>query len=417
MEMREALYGAEYYSSHCGTLPYERNSFWLNFFGRVADELIRGLQPKTVFDAGCAHGFLVESLWDRGVETCGRDLSSFAISKVRSDIAPYCSVGSITEPFPGRYDLVTCIEVLEHLPEDAALEAIDRMCEVTSTILFSSSPTDLTEPTHINVKPPIYWLSRFAERGFAPDYLFDASFLAPHAFVLRKFKAPPEMPTLQLFAQFIRLRMALVEREQRIGRFGEEFNQLEIKHQSELRGLHEQLATAVGGLSDSRAAELTGRVAERLAEIDRLVKALNLPVTPPADAPVSQTDHYVTWSGIKAASREELILERRVGKGLSYAPTFSILVPIYKVPVIWMEELIESVRCQSYENWELCFAFGDAESTDLLSCIERHVTYDPRIKLKVLASNGGISLKFKCRSRTCKRRVGCSSGSRRYAGA
>jgi len=110
------LYNVEYYASHCGTMPYERTAHWLNFFGQVADEIIRHIHPKTVFDAGCAHGFLVESLWDRGVHTKGRDLSDFAISQIRDDMVPYCKVGSITESFDGPYDLVTCIEVIEHIP-------------------------------------------------------------------------------------------------------------------------------------------------------------------------------------------------------------------------------------------------------------------------------------------------------------
>ncbi|TGN94601.1 rhamnosyltransferase WsaF family glycosyltransferase [Burkholderia sp. USMB20] len=390
MDMSEALYGAEYYSSHCGTVPYERSAHWLNFFGRVADELIRGLQPRTVFDAGCAHGFLVESLWDRGVEAFGRDISSFAISKVRSDISANCQVGSITEPFPGTYDLVTCIEVLEHLPEEAALEAIDRISEATSTILFSSSPTDLTEPTHINVRPTIYWLNRFAERGFAPDFLFDASFLAPHAMVLKRAEVPPEAAVLQLFAQYIRLKMALVEREQRIGRLGEERDALKKQRQSELQELQSRVAGEIRGLNGVHTIDLTKQVAARIAEIDQLVKALDLVPLQHAPASTNQMD-FATWREHRTVTPSELILQRRMSGSLSCTPKFSILVPVYRTQVDWMDELIRSVRSQSYENWELCFAFGDPGSVDLLECIQKHATQDPRIKVKVLDSNGGIA--------------------------
>ncbi|MCY0387587.1 methyltransferase domain-containing protein [Robbsia sp. Bb-Pol-6] len=210
------IYNGEYYKSHCGKIPYERSRLWLDFFGGVADEIIRHLKPKNVFDAGCALGFLVESLWDRGVRTKGRDFSTFAISQVRPDIAAFCEVGSITDSFNGTYDLVTCIEVIEHIPEVEALKAIEAMTAATSVILFSSSPTDLTEPTHINVKPPIYWLMRFAERGFAPDVLVDASFLAPQAFVMRRTESAIDLVHLQLFAQSIRLKIALADREERL---------------------------------------------------------------------------------------------------------------------------------------------------------------------------------------------------------
>jgi SAM-dependent methyltransferase len=146
------LYGPEYYASHCGPFPYERSSHWLQFFGKSADELIRAIRPIRVFDAGCAFGLLVEAFWDRGVEAYGRDISSFAISNVRPDLRPYCEVGSIADPLPDHYDLVTCVEVLEHMPEKLALQAIRSMTTATSRIFFSSSPDDFDEPTHIKLR-------------------------------------------------------------------------------------------------------------------------------------------------------------------------------------------------------------------------------------------------------------------------
>ena len=98
-------YGADYYRSHCGPLAYDRSEpHWSKFFGDIADELIRVFRPRRVFDAGCAHGFLVEAFWDRGVQAWGRDISGFAISQVRPDIKPFCTVGSLAEPIEGRYD-------------------------------------------------------------------------------------------------------------------------------------------------------------------------------------------------------------------------------------------------------------------------------------------------------------------------
>ena len=137
----EELYGASYYASHCGAVPYERNDHWLGFFGRVADELQRAFAPQTVFDAGCALGLLVESLWDRGVEAHGRDISAWAIEHARPDIRGFCSIGSIAEPIEGHYDLLTCIEVLEHIPEQDALRAITEMAKAAPRILFPRRPS------------------------------------------------------------------------------------------------------------------------------------------------------------------------------------------------------------------------------------------------------------------------------------
>jgi len=68
-----------------------------------------------VLDAGCAIGFLVEALRERGVDARGFDISEYAISQVPEHLQPYCTLGSITDEIDGRYDLITCIEVLEHL--------------------------------------------------------------------------------------------------------------------------------------------------------------------------------------------------------------------------------------------------------------------------------------------------------------
>ena len=48
---------------------------------------------------------------------------------------------------------------------DAQL-AIDHSAAVTDRVLFSSSPVDHDEPTHINTQPPRAWAAWFAERGF-----------------------------------------------------------------------------------------------------------------------------------------------------------------------------------------------------------------------------------------------------------
>ena len=202
-------YGAAYFASHCGPFAYAREiPHWTRFFGRVADEIVARLRPKRVFDAGCAHGFLVEALWDRGVEASGRDISEYAISQARPDMRPFVSVGSITEPLNGPYDLVTCIEVLEHLPEAEAILAIGRLAEAAPLVLFSSTPTDTEEPTHLTVRPLRWWLDRFAEAGLAPVPEFDAGFLTPHAMLFRRSEGPVPPALLDTFAALMRLRMA-----------------------------------------------------------------------------------------------------------------------------------------------------------------------------------------------------------------
>ena len=175
-------YNREYYESCLGSVPYNRyEGKWLQFFGLVADHIVKQIKPQKVLDAGCAKGFLVEALRDRGVEAFGIDLSEYAVSQVRRDIRRYCRVASLLDPIPERFDLIVCIEVLEHIPEEMATRVIANLCRSTDDILFSSTPDDFAEVTHVNVRPRSYWSALFAEQGFDLDVEFDASRIAPHA--------------------------------------------------------------------------------------------------------------------------------------------------------------------------------------------------------------------------------------------
>lgn len=183
------LYDAYYYRHCCGN-PYERTQEWLDFFGRIADVIVRRIQPQTVLDVGCAMGFLVESLRERNIDAHGIDVSEYAIQHVRPDLQPYCHVSSILEPLPRRYDLIVSIEVLEHLSSTLCEDAIKNICAATDDVLFSSTPFDYREPTHVNVQPLEYWAEFFALNGFVRDFDFDASFITPWAVRFRKTTEP-----------------------------------------------------------------------------------------------------------------------------------------------------------------------------------------------------------------------------------
>lgn len=182
-------FNAFYYANCCGK-PYERNAEWLSEFGRLADRIVADMHPVRVLDAGCAIGLLVETLRDRGVDAWGIDISSFAIASADEHVRPYCREGSIAAPFDGRFDLITCIEVVEHMPPVEAERAIANICAHTDDVLFSSSPLDHREPTHINVNGPEHWAEMFARNGYIRDVDYDASFLTPWAARFRRSSAP-----------------------------------------------------------------------------------------------------------------------------------------------------------------------------------------------------------------------------------
>jgi hypothetical protein len=187
----DRLFDAWYYQTACGSSsPYQRNDRWLDIFGKLADRIIAEIGPRSVMDAGCAFGMLVEQLRARGIEAEGIDISEYAIAQAHESVRPYVRVASVTEPFGRRYDLIVCIEVLEHMPRHEAETAFANMCAWSDDILFSSSPYDHKEATHMNVNPPEYWADQFARYGFFRDVDFDASFLTPWAVRFRRRSEP-----------------------------------------------------------------------------------------------------------------------------------------------------------------------------------------------------------------------------------
>jgi SAM-dependent methyltransferase len=183
-----ADYAGVYYATHLGgTEEYSWDSeSWRAFFTKVADRIIAVTPARRVLDVGCAKGLLVQAMAAQGVDAYGIDVSEHAITTAHEDIRPRLRVASATDPIEGRYDLITCIEVLEHMGPQDAQDAIDVMCAATDRILFSSSPTDLAEPTHVNVHDNRQWGGWFADRGFYRRTDVDLGFLTPWAVLFER---------------------------------------------------------------------------------------------------------------------------------------------------------------------------------------------------------------------------------------
>jgi SAM-dependent methyltransferase len=179
-----------FYFKHCCGKPYVRDDEWLGVFERIAERIAVDMAPRRVLDAGCAFGFLVERLRQRGIEAEGIDLSPYAIEQVAPETRPFCRVGSIADALDRDYDLIVSIEVVEHMDARGAESAVANFCRHTNDVLFSSSPLDYREPTHVNVHPPEHWAELFARHGFFRDVDYDATFVLPSAARFRKRQEP-----------------------------------------------------------------------------------------------------------------------------------------------------------------------------------------------------------------------------------
>jgi len=179
-------FDAFYYRKCVGGDVYKRDRSWLAFNASVADRIVSDIAPRRALDAGCGFGFLVEALRKRGVDAAGVDVSAYAIQSVHSSVRDHCWQATLTDDLPATYDLIVTVEVFEHIPAADAERAIANLCAHTDDVLFSSTPFDRHELTHINVRPPESWAELFARHGFFRDVDFDGSFLTPWAVRFRK---------------------------------------------------------------------------------------------------------------------------------------------------------------------------------------------------------------------------------------
>ena len=108
---------------------------------------IVSLEGKKVVDIGCGGGILAESISQSGADTTGIDLSEKALKvaelhalEVGANLT-YRSISAeeLADEQPGQYDVVTCMEMLEHVPDPASVvRACAKLCKPGGTLFFST---------------------------------------------------------------------------------------------------------------------------------------------------------------------------------------------------------------------------------------------------------------------------------------
>lgn len=99
--------------------------------------------------------------------------------------------------------------------------------------------------------------------------------------------------------------------------------------------------------------------------------------------------NYAVWYEKNKVSEEELKEQRN--KEFPYMPLFSILVPVYNTPIPYLREMLDSVRNQTYQKWQLCIANANPENEDVARILNQYIEMDIRIQVVNVPENLGIA--------------------------
>jgi 2-polyprenyl-3-methyl-5-hydroxy-6-metoxy-1,4-benzoquinol methylase len=150
-------------------------------------DLLNG-KGKRALDVGCALGFTTQVLSRLGYITCGVDISSWGTKQAKAsgdgDFL-VCDAQTALPVVAEAFDLVTCFDVLEHLPDpEKALLGILEACKGALVCTTPNRKVDKPirtllgdyDQTHISTKPPKEWQTAAAKlpaQSFGVEAFYD----------------------------------------------------------------------------------------------------------------------------------------------------------------------------------------------------------------------------------------------------
>jgi SAM-dependent methyltransferase len=134
----------------------------------VVPLLCEMLEPSSVVDVGCGTGEWLAEFLRRGVEEV-HGLDGHWVDPARLSIDPACFEAADLENPPSldrRFDLVTSLEVAEHLPERAAKPFVEYLTGLGDVVAFSAAIPFQGGTSHLNEQWQNYWSELFAAQGY-----------------------------------------------------------------------------------------------------------------------------------------------------------------------------------------------------------------------------------------------------------
>lgn len=168
LEILSEKFGKEYFEKNYGN--YGDSELWTI----MVEILMRkwGRKPNKVVDFGCAEGWLVKHLRNRGIEAFGVDVSEYAIRKgvVEGVLSkPRIYVDRVEyEDTCKNCEWVVSFETLEHIEERNVVKYIESFRAMSKRGFVGSIYTkrQSKDDTHILIRDRAWWVRLFENHGF-----------------------------------------------------------------------------------------------------------------------------------------------------------------------------------------------------------------------------------------------------------
>src|ERR687891_2772565 len=128
----------------------------------------------------------------------------------------------------------------------------------------------------------------------------------------------------------------------------------------------------------------------RVLRVWRWIPRLWAPAIPSAER-LTPEERYDLWLRLTVLSGAPRRRMRREARRLRYRPLISVVVPVHDPEPGWLRAAIDSVRGQTYENWELCLADDGSTREDVRRLLAAADRSDSRIRLRSDDRNRGIA--------------------------
>ena len=111
------------------------------------DQQTGGLAGKVVLDVGCGGGILSESMARHGAQVTGIDMGESVLRVAKLHLYEsglnidyqYTTVEQLAQAYPGYFDVVTCMEMLEHVPNPlSVVMACYQLVKPSGQVFFST---------------------------------------------------------------------------------------------------------------------------------------------------------------------------------------------------------------------------------------------------------------------------------------